>query len=75
MTWWVNGHLQHPQVDGGVFVPGEADVADLSRLAGLDCGLDRTTGSEDAVRIFHANDFVELHQVDHVGLQAAKRLL
>ena len=34
----------------------------------------RAAGSEDAVGVFHADDFVELDEVDHVGLEAAEGL-
>ncbi len=67
--------LEHAKVDGGIFVSGEADVADLSCLACGDGGFDGSAGGEDAVGIFHADDFVELDEVDHVGLEAAEGLL
>ena len=67
--------LEHVQMDVRVLVPGEADVAELARLPGLD---QRRVGAvlvEDAVRILVADDLVVLDQVDAVGLQAAERLV
>ena len=69
------GGLEHAEVDGGVLVAGEADVADLAGLFGEDGGFDGSVGGEDAVGVFHADDFVELNEVDGVGLEAAERLL
>ena len=66
--------FEHAEMDGGIFVAGEADVADLAGLSGCDCGFDGAAWGEDAVRIFEANDFMELDQVDHVGLEAAEGL-
>jgi len=54
---------------------GEADVADLAGLACGDGGFDGSAGSEDAVGVFHADDLVELDEVDHVSLEAAEGLL
>jgi hypothetical protein len=45
---------------------GKSDVANL---AGLLCGLDRfhrSTFGENAIWIFHPDDFVELHEVDAI---------
>ena len=67
----VGGDLQHPQMDHGVLVSGEADVADLSRLFGVEKGLHRAVGRKDAVGIFEANDFVMLHQVDVIDAETA----
>ena len=62
-------------MDGGIFVAGEADVADLAGLAGGDGGVDGAAVGEDAVGVFHADDFVELDEVDVVGVEAGEGLL
>ena len=69
------GCLEHAEVDGGVFVAGKADVAELAGLAGFEGGFEGSAYGEDAVGVFEADDLVELDEVDHVGLEAAERLL
>ncbi len=68
------GYFEHAEMDDGVFVAGEADVADLARFFGGDSCFDGATRGEDAVGVFHADDLVELDEVDHVGLEAAEGL-
>ncbi len=67
--------LEHAKVDGGVFVAGESDVANLAGLLRGDGGFDGAAWGEDAVGVFEADDLVELDEVDHVGLEAAEGLL
>ena len=62
-------HLEHAQVDQRIFVAGEADEADLARLLRRQHGLHGAALGEDAVGVFQADDLVELHEVDDVGLQ------
>ena len=53
----------------------EADVADLP---GLPCGderLDRAPRREDALGVGFADDLVDLHEIDPVGLEALERLV
>ena len=64
------GNLQRPQVDDRVLVPGETDVSDLTGLLRLQHGCHRAVFGEDAIRVFHSNDLMMLHQVDAVRLQA-----
>jgi len=81
----VDGHLQgveveallfgivdHVQVDGGVLVAGESDVADLAGFAGGDGGFHAAAGGEDGFRVVHADDLVDLDEVDHVSLETAE---
>ena len=67
--------IEHAEVDCGIFVAGEADVANLARVAGGDGGLHGAAGGEDAVGVFHAEDLMELDEVDHLGLETAHGLL
>jgi len=64
--------LEHAEVDGWVFVAGESDVADFAGLSRCYGGFDRSAGCEDAVGVFHADDLVELDEVDGVGLKPAQ---
>src|SRR5579859_7357979 len=66
------GSFQHFEMDVGTLVPGEADVADLSALLGFQNSFHPASGGKYAVGIAVANHFVELQQVDVVGLQAAQ---
>ena len=50
---------------------GEADEANLAGLLCGDGGFYGSACGEDAVGVFHADDFVELNEVDGVGLEAA----
>ena len=68
-------NLEHVLVDRRALVAGEADVAHLALLAGAQRGLHRAAGCEHPLRVVHADDLVELHQVQVVGLQAGQRLL
>ena len=53
---------------------GEADETNLSVFARLLQNIDHVAGLERLLRICHTNDFVDLHQVDVIGLQARHRL-
>ena len=68
------GHVDHAEVDDGVFVTGEADVAEFACLLGGESGFHGSARGEDAVGVFHADDLVELDEVDHVGLESAEGL-
>jgi hypothetical protein len=54
---------------------GESDIAYLARLPGCQCRLQCASRGEDAVGVLHANDLVELHQIDGVHFEPAQRLL
>src|ERR1035437_9386023 len=69
------GDVQHPVVDDGVFVAGEADVADLAGFLCLLEGFDGPAVGEAAVGILHAQVLVDLHEVDVVGLQPLERFV
>src|ERR1019366_8461496 len=64
---------QHLQMDGGTLVARKADVADFSRLLSLKHRFHGAAGREDAVRIVHADDLVELQKIDVAGLEPAQR--
>ena len=67
-------NFEHPEMDCGVLVAGEANVPDLAGFASGNRGFDCAADAEDAVGIFHPDDLMELHKVDHVCLQTAQRL-
>ena len=67
--------VQHAQVDQRVLVPGEADVANFASLLRFEHRLHGTAFGKDAVRVFEADHFMELHQVDVVGLEALEGLV
>ena len=63
------GDGEHVQMDVRILVTGEADVAQLARLARLHERRVRAVFVEDAVRVVVAKDLVMLHEVDAVGLR------
>src|SRR2546422_588463 len=60
------GGVEHPQVDSGTLVTGEADVADLACTLRRQHRFQRAVRPEHALRIRHPDHLVELHQVDAV---------
>src|SRR6185437_4232660 len=64
--------LEHLQVNLGAFVAGESDVTHLAGFFSRENGFERAAGREDALGILHADDFMELEQVEMVGLQPAQ---
>ena len=65
------GHFQHVQVDAGILMAGEADIAKLPRLPRFD---ERAVGTllvENAMRVFVSNDLVMLNQIDAVRAEPA----
>ncbi len=62
-------NFEHPEMDCRVLVAGEANVPDLAGFASGNRGFDCAADAEDAVGIFHPDDLMELHKVDHVCLQ------
>src|SRR2546421_425301 len=64
--------VEHPQVNGGTLVAGETDVADLAGALRRRHRFPRAVRAEHALRICHSDHFVELHEVDAVGLQPAQ---
>src|SRR5947208_8188789 len=71
----LRGRLEHPEVNRGVLVSRETDIADPPRIPRLEGGLDRPALSEDPVRILPPNDLVELQEIDDVYLESLERLL
>jgi hypothetical protein len=64
------GCAKHAEMDGGILVAREADVADFAGLACVGERFQSATGRKETIGIFHADDFVELEQVEVAGLQA-----
>src|ERR1035437_1096687 len=62
--------FQHAQMEIRILVAGEADVAYFARLFRIEHGFHGTALGEDPVGVFQANDFVELHQINVIGLEA-----
>src|SRR6266436_819390 len=69
------GSFEHVQVHRRIFVAGETDVADLAGFFRFEDGFHTAAGSEDALRVGDANDFVELEKINVVGLKAAQRFI
>ena len=67
--------LDHVQMNLRTLVPGEPDKPHLAFFARLFQILQGTSGREDPLRIVHANDLMNLDQVQMIGLQAAEGLL
>src|SRR5580692_11925053 len=59
----------------GALVAGESDVTDLTCLLGLKYGFHRSPFGKNAVRIGLANHFMELEQIDSIGLQPSQRFI
>ena len=66
------GGFDHAEVDLRALVAGEADVADFAGLLRLLEDIDDVAGTEGLLGIAGADDFVDLHEVDVIGLQAAE---
>src|ERR1044071_3833891 len=70
----VESDFQRAKVNGRIFVTCETDEADLARFFCFEHCLNAAF-RKNAVGIFHAEDFVELHQIHMIGLQAAERFI
>ena len=70
----VEGHAQHLQVDVWIFVAGEADKANLTRLARGEQRLHRPARRKP-VRVGRTDHLVDLDQVDDVGPQSLEALV
>ena len=66
------GGVQHFEVNLRALVSGETDVADFAFLFGFENRLHPALGGEDEFGIVVADHFVELQEIDGVGLQAAQ---
>src|SRR5450755_4257216 len=62
-------------MNGGIFVSGEPDVTNLARLFGSHHSFVCSTGTEVPVWICHPDIFVELNEVDVIGLQTPQRFI
>src|SRR5579859_7661725 len=60
--------VQHFQMDVRVLVTSKTDVTDFARLFRRKRRLEGAIRAKDALRVALSNDFVELHQVDGIGL-------
>src|SRR5690242_17133187 len=68
------GDFQHPQMNERILMASETDVADLACALCFHRGFDRSPFRKDSIRVFQANDLVELHQIQMIGLQPFERL-
>lgn len=62
--------VQHFEVNAGVFVAGEADETDFAVFLGLRQGFEDTIGGVVVLGVVVVDDFVDLPDVEVVGLQA-----
>src|SRR4051812_6072381 len=62
-------------MDAGILMAGEANETDLAGFLRFQHRLESASGRKDPVRIFHADYFVELHEIDVVGLEALERFI
>src|SRR5437879_10120787 len=69
------GDIQHAQVNERIFVTRETYVTDFAGLFRLLHGFYCAAWGEDAVRVFSADDFVELHEVHMIRLQTFERFV
>jgi hypothetical protein len=69
------GGLQHVKMNVRMLVAGEANEADLASLLRFKHRLERAAFAENALVVSRANDLVELHQIDMIGLQAFERFV
>ena len=67
--------LEHAEVDDRVFVTREADEAAFARLLRFLQSFDGTARIESAVGVFQPDAFVELPEVEVVGLEALKGIV
>src|SRR5208283_4858343 len=68
-------YFEHMQVDIGTLVAGESDVANLAGALRVERALEAAARSENLFGITDPYDFVELHQVDAIGLQPLQALI
>src|ERR1022692_1342246 len=66
----LGSYFQHIQMNVRIFVTGESDVANLARFLGLQNGFHGSALRKYAIGIIEANDFMMLHQIDVVCLEA-----
>src|SRR6266851_3457355 len=62
-------------MDVRTLVSCEADEADLARLPRIQDGLHPSAFGKNAIRVGVANHFVELEEINPVGLKTAQRLV
>ena len=58
-----------------VFVAGETDIAELARIASLEESFHGAPGSEDAVSVFEADDFMMLKQIHVIDAEPLEGLI
>ena len=63
---------EHAQMDAGIFVAGEADEADFALFLRFGEGFGGAAGGEDQFGIVVVDDFVDLPEIEMIGLQAAQ---
>ena len=67
--------LKHLYVELRVLMAGKADIADFSLTLCVDHGLQCTTLSKDPVRIVSTDNFMELQEINMIGLESRKRFV
>src|SRR5207248_8894113 len=60
----LSGEVKHAQVNRRILVACETDETDVARFLSFHHRFDCTAFSEDALRVFDADDFLDLHQID-----------
>ena len=70
----LGGDFQHPQMHERVFVAREANEADFARLLCGLCRFECAAQRKHTVGVFHPQYFVELQQVEMIGLQSFEGL-
>src|ERR1022692_2782982 len=68
-------NFEYSQVHRRILGAGEADVSNLPRLFRIRQGIERSAGSEEAVRILHPDVLVILNQVKVIRLQSPQRFI
>jgi hypothetical protein len=61
--------LQHEEVNPGILVAGETDIANFSRLLRGQKRLDRPSDCENAIWIVESQDFVVLQKINAICLE------
>jgi hypothetical protein len=64
------GPVEHAEVNGRVLMAGETDEAKLAGFFGVEKCFEGAARCKETVGIFHADHFVELEQIDMIGLKA-----
>ena len=66
------GNFQHAEMNEWILMASETDVTHFAGLFRLLHGFHRAARSKDAVRVFHADDLMKLHEVNAISLEPAQ---